>query len=159
MKAERFWEERSQDAVLMWGCLTLSHLATGHPSSPLMRKTKERNAEHMRSMSYRSNMDLHLTCLLSLWWHGTSSTGCLQPHCSQTSWEETSPLSENSVMDQMHAQISDIKCIRGSQSTYKKPRIDMTSIDLLVWLTWMHGFASNIISYVANGQCACVPIV
>lgn len=27
---------------------------------------------------------------------------------------------------------SDIKCIRGSQSTYKKPRIDMTSIDLLV---------------------------
>ena len=45
------------------------------------------------------------TSLLSLWWHGTSSTGCLQPPPRKTSWEERSSLSENRVADQMYAQI------------------------------------------------------
>ena len=68
--------------------------------------TRERETESVWGACHTDRTwNFHPTHLLSLWWHGTISTGCLQPPCSQTSWEERSPLSENRIVDQVHAQI------------------------------------------------------
>ena len=57
VKAERFWGIQSQDAF--------SDVGLFNPFAPSIRSSlrstyekHERNAEHMRSVSYRSNMDL-----------------------------------------------------------------------------------------------------
>ena len=49
--------ERSQDAFFDVRVFNLLRQVTSHPSGSLMGNTRERNAEYMRSVSYRSNMD------------------------------------------------------------------------------------------------------